>query len=149
MLNDKLFKKNRRKFSEKIKPGGLAIFHSNDQMPTNADGLMPFRQNNDLFYLSGIDQEDSCLIIFPDAKDQFLKEILFIKKTNETIMVWEGHKLTIKEAQKKSGIKTVLWLDDYDRVLNDLMTEVNTLYLSTNEHPRAKVIVESLSLIHI
>ncbi len=143
MLNDKLFKKNRRKFSEKIKPGGLAIFHSNDQMPTNADGLMPFRQNNDLFYLSGIDQEDSCLVIFPDAKDQFLKEILFIKKTNETIKVWEGHKLTIKEAQKKSGIKTVLWLDDYDRVLNDLMTEVNTLYLSTNEHPRAKVIVES------
>ena len=143
MLNDKLFKKNRRKFSEKIKPGGLAIFHSNDQMPTNADGLMPFRQNNDLFYLSGIDQEDSCLVIFPDAEDQFLKEILFIKKTNETIKVWEGHKLTIKEAQKKSGIKTVLWLDDYDRVLNDLMTEVNTLYLSTNEHPRAKVIVES------
>ena len=137
MLNNQLFKKNRNKFVEKIEPGGLAIFHSNDQMPTNADGLMPFRQNNDLFYLSGINQEDTCLVIFPDAKEQAQKEILFIKKTNETIRVWEGHKLTIQEAQKKSGIKTVLWLDDYDGVLNNLMPEVSILYLSTNEHPRA------------
>ena len=143
MLGSQLFKKNRIKFSEKIKPGGLAIFHSNDQMPTNADGLMPFRQNNDFFYLTGINQEESCLVVFPDAKLKEFKEILFIKKTNETIRVWEGHKLTIQEAQKKSAIKTVLWNDDFEKTLSNLMSEVRLVYLSSNEHPRANIIVET------
>ena len=101
MASSSLFKKNRKKFCERIKPGSVAIFHSNDQMPTNADGLMPFRQNNDLFYLTGVDQEETSLIIFPGTKNQDYKEILFIKKTNETIRIWEGHKLTKEEAEKK------------------------------------------------
>ncbi len=143
MLGSQLFKKNRIKFSKKIKPGGLAIFHSNDQMPTNADGLMPFRQNNDFFYLTGINQEESCLVVFPEAKLTEFKEILFIKKTNETIRVWEGHKLTIQEAQKKSAIKTVLWNDDFEKILNTLITEAGLVYLSSNEHPRANIIVET------
>ena len=143
MLGSQLFKKNRIKLSEKIKPGDLAIFHSNDQMPTNADGLMPFRQNNDLFYLTGIDQEDTSLIIFPEAKNQDYKEILFIKKTNDTIRVWEGHKLTIEEAQVRSGIKTVLWSDDFFNILSKLIPDSTCVYLSSNEHPRANVVVET------
>ena len=143
MLGSQLFKKNRIKLSEKIKTGGLAIFHSNDQMPTNADGLMPFRQNNDLFYLTGIDQEDTSLIIFPEAKNQDYKEILFIKKTNDTIRVWEGHKLTVEEAQVRSGIKTVLWSDDFFNILSELMPDSTCVYLSSNEHPRANVVVET------
>ncbi len=143
MASSSLFKKNRKKFCERIKPGSVAIFHSNDQMPTNADGLMPFRQNNDLFYLTGVDQEETSLIIFPGTKNQDYKEILFIKKTNETIRIWEGHKLTKEEAEKKSGIKTVFWNSDFTNILNDLISKVCCVYLSTNEHPRAKIIVET------
>ena len=100
-LNNLLFEKNRKKYLAKVVAGSASIFHSNDQMPTNADGLMPFRQNNNLLYLCGIDQEDTALILFPDSEKEELKEILFIKKTNEHIKVWEGEKLTKEQAQKK------------------------------------------------
>ena len=112
MLNQDLFKQNRNKFFKKMSAGGLALFHSNDQMPTNADGLMPFCQNNDLFYLTGIDQEESSLIIFHDLKKNIYKEILFIKKTNDLIKVWEGHKLTKEEAREKSGIESVIIINN-------------------------------------
>ena len=143
MLDYLLFKKNRGKLKNSINPGAICVFESNDQMPTNADGLMPFRQNNDLFYLTGVDQEETSLIIYPDAKNEDYREILFIKKTNETIRVWEGHKLTKKEAQKKSGIKTVLWHDEFLSILNKLIPGCSSIYLSSNEHPRANIIVES------
>ncbi len=143
MLDRLLFKKNREKLTNNITPGAICVFESNDQMPTNADGLMPFRQNNDLFYLTGLDQEDTSLIIYPDAKNEDYREILFIKQTNETIRVWEGYKLTKKEAQKKSGIKTVLWYDEFVSILNKLIPDSSCTYLSSNEHPRANIIVES------
>ena len=143
MLSQDLFKKNRNKFSKKMSMGGLAVFHSNDQMPTNADGLMPFRQNNDLFYLTGIDQEESSLIIFHDLKKNIFKEILFIKKTNDLIKVWEGHKLTKEEAKEKSGVESIIWNNEFDRVLNNLIIDASCIYINTNEHPRAKVVVET------
>ena len=143
MLSQDLFKQNRSKFFKKMSTGGLALFHSNDQMPTNADGLMPFRQNNDLFYLTGIDQEESSLIIFHDLKKNIHKEILFIKKTNDLIKVWEGHKLTKEEAREKSGIESVIWNDEFDRVLNNFIMDASCIYINTNEHPRAKVVVET------
>ena len=143
MINHSLFKKNRIKLKKKIIPNAICVFESNDQMPTNADGLMPFKQNNDLFYLTGIDQEDTSLILFPEAKNQDYQEILFIKKTNDTIRVWEGHKLTKQEAQKKSGIKTVLWNDEFISTLKHLIPDSSCVYLSSNEHPRANIIVET------
>ena len=143
MLSQDLFKQNRNKFFKKMSAGGLALFHSNDQMPTNADGLMPFRQNNDLFYLTGIDQEESSLIIFHDLKKNIYKEILFIKKTNNLIKVWEGHKLTKEEAREKSGIESVIWNDEFDRILNNFILDASCIYINTNEHPRAKVVVET------
>ena len=143
MLRQDLFKQNRNKFLKKMSAGGLALFHSNDQMPTNADGLMPFRQNNDLFYLTGIDQEESSLIMFHDLKKNIYKEILFIKKTNDLIKVWEGHKLTKEEAREKSGIESVIWNDEFDRILNNFILDASCIYINTNEHPRAKVVVET------
>ena len=143
MINCSLFKKNRIKLKKKLAPNSICVFESNDQMPTNADGLMPFKQNSDLFYLTGIDQEDTSLILFPEAKNQDYKEILFIKKTNDTIRVWEGHKLTKIEAQKKSGIKTVLWNDEFISILKYLIPDSSCIYLSSNEHPRANIIVET------
>ena len=107
-LNKSLYIRNRANFAKEMKSGALAVFNSNDIMPTNADGTMPFRQNNDLLHLSGIDQEESILVIFPDAADNNHKEILFLKETSELIAIWEGHKYTKKEASEASGIKTCL-----------------------------------------
>src|ERR1700754_2050874 len=103
-IDSSLFTENRKKFRNALKPNSLAIFVSNDIMPTNADGSMGFKQNNDLFYLSGIDQEDTILLIFPDVKDGKHKEILFVRETSELIAIWEGAKLTKQQAAKASGI---------------------------------------------
>ena len=142
-IDFKLFVKNRQRFSKALKPNSLAIFNSNDIMPTNADGTMPFRQNNDLFHLSGVDQEESILLIFPDAKAEKHREILFLKETNAHIAVWEGAKLDKKQANQTSGIKTVYWLDEFEAVLKDLVNEAKHVYLNTNEHLRAKIEVET------
>ena len=143
MLGNSLYIKNRLKLVKNLPKNSICIFESNDQMPTNADGLMPFRQNNDLLYLTGIDQEETSLVVFPDAKSDKYKEILFIKKTSKEIAVWEGHKLSIKEAQNISGIKTVLWNDNYLNTLFTLINQSDCVFLSSNEHPRANVVVES------
>ena len=142
-IDFKLFVKNRQRFSKALKPNSLAIFNSNDIMPTNADGTMPFRQNNDLFHLSGVDQEESTLLIFPDAKAEKHREILFLKETNAHIAVWEGAKLDKKQAYQTSGIQTVYWLDEFEVVLKDLVHEAKHVYLNTNEHLRAKIEVET------
>ena len=142
-IDFKLFVKNRQRFSKALKSNSLAIFNSNDIMPTNADGTMPFRQNNDLFYLSGVDQEESILLIFPDAKADKHREILFLKETNAHIAVWEGAKLDKKQAYQTSGIQTVYWLDEFKAVLKDLVHEAKHVYLNTNEHFRAKIEVET------
>lgn len=142
-INNKLFIENRKKFSTKLKNNSLAIFHSNDIMPTNADGHMKFKQNADLFYLSGIDQEESILVIYPGAKDEQYREILFLKETSELIAIWEGHKLTKKEAIENSGIQKIYWLSEFNSIFNTLMCDCTHIYLNSNEHIRAVVEVET------
>ncbi|GAL82875.1 X-Pro aminopeptidase [Sporocytophaga myxococcoides] len=132
-----LFVKNRSNFVSQLKPGSIAIFVSNDIYPTNADGTLPFRQNNDLFYLSGIDQEETILVLFPDAKSESLREILFIRETNEHIATWEGNKLTKTEASAASGIPTIYWSSQFKSVLNSLIFDCSSIYLNYNEHTRA------------
>lgn len=136
-INAALFTLNRKNLAAQLPPKAIAVFNSNDIMPTNADGSMGFRQNNDLFYLSGIDQEESILVIFPSAKDPKFREVLFIKETSELMAVWEGHKLTKKEAQEISGIATIIWTKDFDNILPSLVFEATTIYLNTNEHIRS------------
>ena len=142
-IGKELFIKNRENFIRLLKPKSLAVFNSNDIMPTNADGAMPFRQNNDLFYLSGIDQEESILLILPDFYHQNQREILFLKETNENIAIWEGHKLDKEEASEISGISTVLWLSEFDSAFNTLAAEAENIYINTNEHIRAVEKVET------
>ncbi len=138
-IDPQLFSENRKRFASTLEPLSIAIFNSNDILPTNADGTMPFRQNSDLFYLSGIDQEESILLIFPDAHDKNHREILFLKETNETIAIWEGHKYTKEEARAASGVKTIYWLNQFNIIFNTLMAEARHVYLNTNEHTRANV----------
>lgn len=142
-IDSQLFVRNRVRFCKELKAKSLAIFNSNDIMPTNADGTMEFRQNNDLFHLSGVDQEESILVIFPDSFHEKHKEILFLKETNEHIAVWEGAKLNKDQAFETSGIKTVYWLDQFESVLKTLMSEAQYVYLNSNEHLRANIEVET------
>ena len=142
-IPQQLFINNRKRFVKELKPGSLAVFNSNDIMPTSADGSMPFKQQTDLFWLSGADQEESILLIFPDSKLPEHKEILFLKETNEQIAIWEGEKLTKKRATEISGIQTVYWLSQFKTVFHQLMCECEHVYLNTNEHLRAVVEVET------
>ncbi|UOR05587.1 aminopeptidase P N-terminal domain-containing protein [Hymenobacter aerilatus] len=142
-IDPQLFTENRRRFKKLLPPASLAIFNANDIMPTNADGTMAFRQNNDLFYLSGGDQEESILVIFPDAKLPQYREILFLRETSEHILVWEGYKLTKDQARQQSGVPTIMWLDSFKSVLPALMNEAENVYLNSNEHIRAVVEVET------
>ncbi|HEX8350562.1 MAG TPA: aminopeptidase P N-terminal domain-containing protein [Hymenobacter sp.] len=142
-IDPQLFLQNRRNFTQHLPPASVAIFQSNDVMPTNADGTMAFRQNNDLFYLSGVDQEESILVIFPDAKLPQHREILFLKETSEHSLIWEGYKLTKDEARTQSGVPTILWLDSFNQVLPALMNEAENVYLNANEHIRSVVEVET------
>ncbi len=138
-INNQLFIKNRQKFTSKMKPASLAVFNSNDIYPISADSTMPFEQHRDIFYLSGVDQEESILVLFPDCPKEKHREILFLKETNEHIAVWEGEKLTKKKAFETSGIKTVYWLQDMEKVMFEIMTQCDTVYINTNEHYRANV----------
>ncbi|MEE9361784.1 MAG: aminopeptidase P family protein [Cellulophaga sp.] len=138
-IDAQLFIINRKKFMAQMKPKSIAIFNSNDVYPISADSTMPFNQHRDIFYLSGADQEETILLLFPDALDQKYKEILFVRETNEHIAVWEGEKLTKEKATEVSGIQTVCWLSDFDKVFFDVMTEADTVYFNTNEHYRQSV----------
>lgn len=138
-----LFIKNRAKFIKHLKPNSLAIFNSNDIYPVSADSALPFAQHRDIFYLSGVDQEESILVIFPDAYDEKHKEILFLKETNEHIAVWEGEKLTKDAAFETAGIKTVFWLDQFESVMKVLTAQAENIYINTNEHTRANTEVET------
>ena len=142
-ISKELFIRNRALFTAKMKPKSLAVFCSNDIMPTSADGTMPFRQDSDMLWMSGVDQEESRLVVFPDASAAKHKEILFLKETSELIAVWEGAKLTKEEAFAVSGIKTVYWIDQFETVFEQLMKEANTVYLNSNEHARATINVET------
>ena len=142
-IDSNLFVQNRKNFAAKMKTSSLAIFNSNDIYPISADSTMPFEQHRDIFYLSGVDQEESILVIFPDCPNEKHREILFLKETNEHIAVWEGEKLTKEAALKTSGIRTVYWLQDLDKVLFEIMTQCDTVYINTNEHYRANVETET------
>ncbi|AOW21354.1 aminopeptidase P family protein [Urechidicola croceus] len=142
-IDNNLFIKNRKKFTSKMKPNSLAIFNSNDIYPISADSTLPFAQHRDIFYLSGVDQEESILVIFPEAPKKEHREILFLRETNEHIAIWEGEKLTKEKAFETSGIKSVFWLKDFDKVLFEIMTQVENVYLNTNEHYRSNVETET------
>ncbi|MFC5625107.1 aminopeptidase P family protein [Algoriphagus winogradskyi] len=142
-LSSSLYIKNREKFCYKLAESSVAIFNSNDIMPTNADGTMRFRQNNDLFYLTGIDQEETILLVAPDCPNPTMREVLFLRETNEHIAIWEGHKYTKEEAEATSGIKNIQWLSNFDQVFNTVMALSCNVYLNTNEHLRAGVVVET------
>jgi Xaa-Pro aminopeptidase len=142
-LNPELFIKNRAKFVAQMKPNGVAIFNSNDIYPVSADSTLPFAQHRDIFYLSGVDQEESILLLFPDSPYENLKEILFLRETNEHIAVWEGEKLTKAKATEVSGIKNIIWLQDFEKTLREVMAYADKMYINTNEHYRAKVETET------
>lgn len=139
----KLFIDNRKHFASQMKVDSIAIFNSNDVMPTSADGTMPFIQQSDIYYLSGIDQEESILMLAPNASDPLLKEILFLKETSEEIAIWEGEKLTKERAMAISGVQSVFWLSQFETVLNTLALHAKSIYLNSNEHLRASRVVET------
>ena len=138
-----LFKANRERLTQRLKPSSLAIVNANDVLPTNADGSLRLVPNSDLFYLTGVEQEESILLVCPEAHDEKLREVLFLRESNPLLETWEGHKLTKEEARTISGIKNVKWLGEFPKVFRMLMCEVEHCYLNTNEHKRAVVEVET------
>ncbi len=142
-IDKALFVHNRERFSKQLQPKSLAVFNSNDIITTSADSTMAFVQHRDIFHLSGVDQEESILVIFPDCNDEKHRVVLFLKETNDHIAVWEGEKLTKKAAFDTSGIKTVYWLDQFQSILKSLMGEANNIYVNTNEHARANTEAET------
>lgn len=135
-LSASFYQNNRKKFCSQMKQGTIAIFHSNDILPTNADGTMAFHQNADMFYLTGVDQEESALVVFPSCHLPGHREILFLRETNDEIAIWEGQKLTKEAARELTGIKTIYWLHEFDRVMKAVMNECDGIYLNGNEHSR-------------
>lgn len=142
-IDNQLFKNNRARFTPHLEKNSIAIFNSNDIYSTGADSTLPFVQHRDIFHLSGVDQEESILLIFPDCNNKEHREILFLKETNEHIAVWEGEKLTKEKAYGVSGIKTVYWLNQFQSILKQLVLESDFVYLNSNEHLRSNTVMES------
>jgi len=142
-ISSELFVANRSRLAELLLPNSLAVLNANDVLPTNADGTLPLHQNSDLFYLTGIDQEETILLLYPDAHEENMREILFLRETNDLLATWEGHKLTKEEAQRASGIKRVEWLSQFQPLFHRLMCECEHLYLNSNEHKRAVIEVKT------
>ncbi|MDA9151016.1 aminopeptidase P family protein [bacterium] len=142
-IDSALFVKNRSNFMAQMKANSLAVFNSNDIYPISADSTIPFQQHRDIYYLSGVDQEESILVMFPDCPNKKHREILFLKETNDHIAIWEGEKLTKKRAFEVSGIKTVYWLQDLNKVMAELMAQSDTVHINTNEHYRASIETET------
>ena len=138
-----LFTLNRERLAQKLLPRSLAVLNANDIMPTNADGTMGHLQNADLFYLTGVHQEETILLVAPDAFDPNQREILFVRQPSEHLAIWEGHKLTKEQATAASGIKNVKWLSEFPVVFRSLVCELENIYLNSNEHQRADVTVET------
>jgi Xaa-Pro aminopeptidase len=142
-INPQLFIQNREALAKALPSGALAVLNSNDILPTNADGTLPLVQNRDLFYLSGVDQEETILVVFPDAYHQKHREILFLVETNEEMARWEGEKLTKQRARELTGIKEVYWLSQFEKIFKELMSEAQSVFLNHNEHLRAGSEVET------
>lgn len=145
-VNPELFKFNRKRFMRKMQPESIAIFHSNDLMPRNGDTFFPFRQNSDLFYLSGLDQPETILVLFPDCIKEDFQEIAFIQKANEYTAVWEGEKYSKEKARAISGIEKIYSLNDLEYILNELILLAKRIYINTNENDRFNSQVVSRNL---
>jgi Xaa-Pro aminopeptidase len=135
-ISQYLFRNNRKNFVSRIKTNSIAIFHSNDEFPRSGDQNFLFKQNPDFFYLTGIDQEQSILLLYPDCPNQQYKEVLFLRQTSEHIAIWEGHKYTKEEAQKASGIENVYWISEYDNILHSIINYADNIYIDLNENDR-------------
>jgi len=135
-VNQLLFSNNRKNFVSRLKSSSLAIFNANDEFPRSGDQTFVFKQNADFFYLTGIDQEQSILILFPDCPNTLYREVLFLRQTNEHIAVWEGHKYTKEEAKQVSGIQSVFWLSEFDNILHTIVNYADNIYINTNENDR-------------
>jgi len=142
-ISPQLFIKNRLKFSQQMEPRSIAVFNSNDVFSTGADSTLPFEQHRNIFYLSGVDQEESILIIFPSATNAAYREILFVKETNDHIAVWEGAKLSKAQATAATGVETVCWLSEFDAIFPKLMAEATSFYFNNNNHYRQAVEMET------
>ncbi len=142
-IDSQLFVENRAKLAAKLKPGSFAVIHSNDIMPQSADGSMRFYQSSDLFWLTGVDQEETTLILNPHATDPADREMLFVRETSDLIRIWEGNKLTAEDATAVSGITNVMWSDRFESQFRRCMKHWKTLYLNANEHPRNASEVET------
>ena len=142
-IDKNLYINNRKNYLDKVNQNSTSVFVSNEFMPTNADETLHFVQNTNLLYLTGIDQEETFLILAPNFPDKKMREILFIKETSEEISIWEGNKLTKKEAQEISGIKTVMWNDTFENILNLILAESNEIYLDKNEHIRSSTKIQT------
>ena len=138
-IDSKLFKKNRSKFVSQMLPNSIAVFNSNDIFSTGADSTLPFYQHRNIFYLSGVDQEESILVLNPNANNPAHKEILFLKETNDHIAIWEGAKLNKDQAKSSTGIQSVYWLDEFETIFSKLMTNVDKVYFNNNDHYRKAV----------
>ncbi|MDG0964289.1 MAG: Xaa-Pro aminopeptidase [Opitutales bacterium] len=142
-ISSKLFSNNRKKLSARLPGKALSVANANDVLPTNADGSLPLHPNSDLFYLSGIEQEESLLVLFPNAANPKHREILFVREPNEHLKIWEGYKHSKEDAQKISGIQTVYWTTDFENIFQLLAAEAEVFYLNDNEHSRASNEVET------
>src|SRR6266699_3006958 len=142
-IDNKLFSGNRKNLKKLLLPNSLAIANANDILPTNADGVLLLRPNSDLFYLTGIEQEESVLLLYPDAHEEDQREVLFVRQSTPNTETWEGHKLTKAEAQRISGVARVEWLSEFHPLFHRLMCECDHAYLNSNEHKRADVVVET------
>ena len=142
-IDPQLFVTNRANLNNLLLPNSLAVVNANDVLPLNADSVSVLRQNSDLFYLTGIEQEESLLLLYPDAHEEKMREILFLRESNPLLETWEGHKLTKEEARKISGVERVEWLTEFRPLFHRLMCECEHVYLNSNEHKRAAVVVET------
>jgi len=142
-INPQMFVNHRANLAKLLSPNSLAVLNANDILPTNADGTIALHPNSDLFYLTGVEQEESILLLYPEAHEENMREILFLRETNELIAIWEGHKWTKEEARKMTGIKRIEWLSEFRPLFHRLMCECEHVYLNTNEHKRAVIEVET------
>ena len=142
-IDSALFANHRKRLAERLPLGAIAFANANDVLPTNADGTLPYHPNSDLFYLSGIEQEESQLVLFPGCSNPKHQEILFVRQPSEHLKIWEGYKHSKEDAQKISGIQTVYWTEDFDNIIQLLAAEAEVFYLNDNEHSRAANVVET------
>jgi Xaa-Pro aminopeptidase len=136
LIENNLFTNNRKNFVSRTKHNSIAIFHANDEFPRSGDQAFLFKQNPDFFYLTGIDQEQCILVLFPDCPNKGYKEVLFLRQTNEHIAIWEGHKYTKEEARAASGIECIYWLSEYETILQNIINYAEHIYINTNENDR-------------